>query len=210
MKTFGGHREELPRGLTRRSRNPRLLRFARKDNQRGFTLVELLAVVLIVVLIAGVSSGVYLTGVKHRRVEKAARELVLACKYARVVAVEYQLPCKLVLDKDESRFFLTFSRFDRGEIENEIISNRYTQPLELEGEVKFKAVAIHSALGEMADEEQKEYVTFLPSGSCDSAVIRVGDGKQRYTVSLNGATGRATMHPGDKTEIREALDLDLR
>jgi Tfp pilus assembly protein FimT len=176
---------------------------------KAFTLVELLAVVLIVVLIAGVSSGVYLTGVKHRRVEKAARELVLACKYGRVVAVEYQLPCKLVLDKDESRFFLTFSRFDRGEVANEIISNRYTQPLELEGEVTFEAVAIHSAVGEMADEEeQKGYVTFLPSGSCDSAVIRVGDGKHRYTVSLNGSTGRATMHPGDKTEIREALDLD--
>ena len=64
---------------------------------RGFTIIELLLVVSIIALMAGASGAMYFGTYKRMLVEKAAKEVLLAAKYARVIAVEKQTRYKMVL-----------------------------------------------------------------------------------------------------------------
>ena len=80
--------------------------------RRGFTLVELLVVILLVVMLASVMGGGYFRQHRKRQIDKTAQELLLAAKYARVVAVERQTPCTLQLDQTAGRFFLTVAEVD--------------------------------------------------------------------------------------------------
>ncbi len=52
----------------------------------GFTIVEMLVVVVIIALIASVGGGIYVGTYKRMLVEKAARDFVLAAKYATIPA----------------------------------------------------------------------------------------------------------------------------
>ncbi len=48
--------------------------------KRGFTIIEVLVVITIIALIAGVGSGFYIGTYKRMLVEKAARDFFLAAK----------------------------------------------------------------------------------------------------------------------------------
>ena len=71
-------------------------------------MIEILVVVVIVGLIATVTGGVYMGTFKNMQLEKCAKELYLAAKYARLVAVEKQIECRLVIDKEEGKFFVYY------------------------------------------------------------------------------------------------------
>ena len=51
-------------------------------------MIELLVVVAIIAMLAGVSGGYYLRSRPKRLMEKTGRELLLAAQYARIAAVE--------------------------------------------------------------------------------------------------------------------------
>ena len=58
----------------------------------GFTLIELLVVILLVGMLAAVMGGGYFRQFGRRQADKTAQELLLAAKYARVVAAELTEP----------------------------------------------------------------------------------------------------------------------
>jgi prepilin-type N-terminal cleavage/methylation domain-containing protein len=153
----------------------------------GFTVAELMVVVVIIVLLASAMGGYYVGTYRRMMVETAAKEIMLAAKYARLIAIEKQSSCRLILDETEKSFCLMRRSFGEGtdEIEKAVVSNSYTKPGRLEGDVVFEKVQVASAAGTNAgSREGQSRVVFRPDGTADTAVIQVGDGKPKLTLVL--------------------------
>jgi len=177
----------------------------------GFTITEVLLVVVIIALIAGVGGGLYVGTHKRMLVEKAAREFLLTAQYARIMAIEQQSRYTLQLDAANNRFWLATAQWDAqaGQTTQVIVQDYYCRPIELAGDVKFEDVQIAPMSLETAETNEGDAMVFLPNGSASSAVIRIGDGKTHYAISIDAATGKATMYFGTAEEIKmNSVDLD--
>ncbi|HIJ67776.1 MAG TPA: prepilin-type N-terminal cleavage/methylation domain-containing protein [Planctomycetes bacterium] len=175
----------------------------------GFTIIEMLLVVSIIALVAGASGVMYFGTYKRMLVEKAAREVLLAAKYARVIAVEKQASCRLMLDKTNNSFLLTAPGSDsQAQDGREVITNHYSKPRQFAGDVRFEEIQITSrAL--YTDAESENVVVFRPNGTADMSVLQIGDGKNHCTVYISAATGKGRIEPGEAMETGlEVFDLD--
>ena len=192
--------------MNRRSRNP------------GFTLIEILMVVAVIALIAGMGGGIYLGTYQATLVKKAARDFQLAAKYARMTAIERQRPCTLRLDLANHAFVVTRQADEAEETEeNEtgemILRDVWFKPVEFGGEVKFEAVQVASAGTETfdtpEDPEGQRTIIFRPDGTAENAIVRIGDGKTHYTVAITAATGKTKVEFGTGENIVfSTIDLD--
>lgn len=174
----------------------------------GFTLIELLLVISLVVLLAGLGGNRYVVAYKRMLVEKAAKDIYLMAKYARVLAIEKRMDCKLVLDEAGKRFFLTSGY---GETES-VITDRYSKPQELGGDVEFEAVEVTSTVETDHDIwEGVKMVVFRSDGTADTAIIQLGDGKNHYSVYVMAATGKAKVMFGEAGDVPiDIIDLDAQ
>jgi prepilin-type N-terminal cleavage/methylation domain-containing protein len=175
----------------------------------GFTIIELMLVISIIALMAGATGAMYFGTHKRMLVEKAARDILLAARYARLVAVEKQTKCKLMLDETNNSFFLTIppldSQPDAGET---VITDQYSKPRQFAGDVKFEEARITSTT-RSGSTGPEAMIVFRPNGTADSAVLQIGDGKNHYTVYIMAATGKGRVQFGRATETGlEVLDLD--
>jgi len=184
-----------------------------KAKRCAFTLAEMLVVVIIISLLAGLSGGIYVGTYKRMLVEKAARNFVLTAQYARIMAIEKQRQYKIQLDAANNRFYLATTQLDKeGEqTEQIIVKDSFCKPVELEGEVRFEDIKITPIGSETAteDDEQEQTIVFSPNGTAQSAVIQIGDGKTHYTVSIFAATGKAKVYFGTSENVELGVtDLD--
>jgi len=180
-----------------------------KGNARGeacgFTIAEILIVAAIIALMAAAGGGIYIGTYRHGLVKKCARDFLLTARYARIVAVEHQAPCRLEIDEENGRFWLSVDmpNEEGEETERLIVRDFYSKPVELGGDVRFESVQVQSV-----DLEQREIV-FRPDGSAESAVIQIGDGDNHYSVSISAATGKAKVYFGTSDEVEvSSIDLD--
>ena len=195
------------------------MRYDIRDTKYGFTIAELLMVVVIIALIGGVGGGLYVGTYKKILVEKAARDFVLSAKYARVMAIEKQKPYKLQLDAINGGFSLITSQWNEQneQLESVIVRDLYCRPVVFEGEVGFEDVRIapvgaeetfESGWNKQAEDEG-QVITFSPNGSAQPAVIQIGDGKTHYAISISGATGKAKISFGTAENLAAGtVDLD--
>jgi len=178
----------------------------------GFTIAEMLLVVVLIVLIAGVGGGFTVGTYKKMLTEKAARQLLLASKYARITAIERQSMCRIELDTENNSFVLTIEQLNSqtGETEKAAVQDVFFRPVQLAGDVEFESVKIDSAVSEeLLEQEESRTIAFSPDGTAQSAVIQIGDGKNHITFSISAATGKVKMYPGTAQEVKVGtIDLD--
>jgi len=183
--------------------------------QAGFTLTEVLLVVAIVAIAAGLGGGLYLGTYQRIQVEKAARSFVLMARYGRILAIERQQPYSIYLDSEGKGFYLGTEQYDEetGQLEQVVVKDYYCRPVELEGQVKIEQVQIGSAQSEQSwasEEEQQQRITFSPDGTAQAAVVQIGDGKTHYSIGISPATGRAKLVFGTTEQVKIGVtDLDL-
>ena len=160
-----------------------------KKQRVGFTLVELLVVILLVVMLASVMGGDYFRQHRKRQVDKTAQELLLAAKYARVVAVERQSPCSLKLDQTAGRFYLTVDEVDStgAEATEVVLNNLYTQPAALPGEVQFLQISVQPRYAYLMAADARQGRTRNDSDSLGSSLI--SSWVQSETESPSGLSG---------------------
>jgi len=178
--------------------------FMRKRRNKGFTTVELLVVVVVIGLLASIG-GVYFASYKQVAVDKCARDIVLAAKYARVLAIEKQSSCRLVLNKSENSFCLVVS----GE-KNRVVRDEYSKPRQFGGDIEFEGIEVATENGSAGGGDGSAAIVFRPDGTADSAVVQIGDGKNHCTVYISAATGKARAEAGmAKETTADVVDLDL-
>lgn len=190
-----------------------------KSKSRGFggaafTLVELLLTVVLITLLAGAAGGVYVGTVRHMRVKKAIRDFMAAARYARIMAVEKQNPCRMQIDSEAGSFWLVMDQQtdQPGRTEQVLLRDLFFKPVQFDGEVKFEGIAIEPLTAEysLADDDVNdiEEIVFSPDGTAQSAVIQIGDGLNHYSASITAATARVKVYHGT-AEIVEVTSIDL-
>ena len=181
----------------------------------GFSLIELLAVVVLISLMASATGGMAYGTYRKMLVEKAAKKVYLAAKYARLLAVERHMHCRLILDKESRSFCLTLGG---GDLTSEgaavkLISDAYSKPTQFGGEVEFEQIMVISSLQAETETDSKDElktIVFYPNGTADTAALQIGDGKNHYAVYVLAATGKTKVRLGEANEMPvEIVDLDM-
>jgi prepilin-type N-terminal cleavage/methylation domain-containing protein len=181
-------------------------------HSRGLTLIEMLVVIVLISLLAGLGGSVYTGSYKRLLVEKAAKGLYCTARYARVAAIEHQRPYHLQLDRESKRYCLVTMEQDANSLDatQQIVSNSFCRPGTLPNGVNFEAIQIEAAQTKGLDAEQETSLTFMPNGTAKTATIQVGDGTVHYSVGISSATGKATLVKGTAASIQDlTIDLDM-
>jgi prepilin-type N-terminal cleavage/methylation domain-containing protein len=181
--------------------------------RRGFTIAEVLLVVLVIGLITSAGTGLYVGTFKSLQVKRVVQDFFLAAKYARLMAMERQTPYRMELDLANHGFWLSTLRWDEDteQVGLEIVRDVFCKPVQFEGDVVFEAVEIVPGTWETeSDSEEQQTIVFSPNGTAQSAVVQIGNGKTHYAVSISAATGRAKVYFGttDNVEVT-TTDLDV-
>ena len=181
----------------------------------GFTIVEMLVVVVLIAMIAGVGGGFYVDSYKKIVAQRAAREFYTTLKYARVAAIEKQADCKVVMDAEQQGYWLCLEvESDQpGETnENVIVRDIYSKPVQLSSGVEFEAVMIDSGAGGIFGQVgEGDEIVFGSDGRANSAIIQIGNGDDHYCVQVSGGTGRAKIFEGIAEDMETGkVDLDLQ
>ena len=178
----------------------------------GFTLTEVLLVVLIIALVGGIGGGLYVGTYKRLQVDKAARDFLLTAKYARIMAIEQQSTYTMQMDAVNKRFWLTTGQLDTetGQTVDVEVRDFYCKPVQMTDEVAFEDIQITPISMEAQETSSEEdAIAFLPNGTAQTAVVQIGEGKTHYTISIDAATGKADLYFGIETEIKpKSVDLD--
>jgi len=180
---------------------------------RGFTLTEILLVVAIIAMVGGLGSGYCVGTYKKLLVEKAARQFLLMARYARIMAIEQQRSYEVQIDPNNQGFLLATVQTDpqTGESQKTLVRDFFCKPVEFEGDVEFEDVQLLGYAEGSSDESGMESrIVFFPSGSAESAIVQIGDGKTHYSIAVVAATGKASLYLGLTTDVKTAsIDLDL-
>jgi Tfp pilus assembly protein FimT len=175
------------------------------------TLIEVLVVIILISLLAGLGGGMYAGSYKRLLVEKAAKDLYVTAQYARVAAIEHQRPYHLQMNPQGRSFWVTTMAQDPNTLEavEEIVHNSFCRPYTLPDGVDFEAIQIETIGMSESDIEELTALTFMPNGTAKTATIQVGNGTVHYSVGISSATGKATLLVGDATNIKNlTIDLD--
>jgi prepilin-type N-terminal cleavage/methylation domain-containing protein len=175
-----------------------------KTRLKGFTVSELLMVVLIIGLLTSAGAGLYVGSFRKMQVEKAAYDFFLTAKYARLMAVEKQSHYKMELDQANGGFYLSTVLWDEesGQSQQEIVKNLYCKPVQFQGDVFFESVDVAPSGWETQSvSEEQQTIIFSPNGTAQSSVIQIGDGTTHYTISISPATGRAKIFFGTAENV---------
>lgn len=194
---------------------------------RGFTLVELLIVVSLVALLAGLAAPA-VGSITGANAKKAAGELAGAMRYLFDTAALRHVTCRMAIDLDARAWWAecapaaagisrTPEEDDRelerrfsGEKNAELrrllartefgsFRDRLVEKRELPGKTAFGKVRVE---GRREAETGTVYVHFFPGGQAQRAFLPLADGNNRYTVVVEPFTGRARVVVGD-VEVRE-------
>jgi prepilin-type N-terminal cleavage/methylation domain-containing protein len=185
-----------------------------KKMRKGFTVAELLVVVLIIGLITSAGAGLYVGTFKKLQVEKVAYDFFLAAKYARLMAVEEQQQYKMELNLTTKGFYLTTTQWDEenGQSQQQIVKNYYCKPVQMAGDVAFESVEIVPNGWETeSDTDEIKSITFSPNGTAQSSLVQIGDGQTHYSISISPATGKAKIFFGTVENVKvSTVDLDAQ
>ncbi|HEY1326610.1 MAG TPA: GspH/FimT family pseudopilin [Casimicrobiaceae bacterium] len=141
--------------------------------QRGVTLLELLIVLALMALIAGIALPMLGNGVSTTELRNSARQLAAGLRTARSEAVSQRRETFLVLDVAGKRF-----KVDRDPRE-------YPLP-------KGVQLKLFTAQNDIVDANVGS-IRFFPDGGSNGGRITVASGTRKYEVDVDWLTGRVAI-----------------
>lgn len=172
---------------------------------QGFTMVELLLVILIVVMASSIAVPSFVNSIKGARLRTSSRSVVMLNKYARNMAVLKQKPVVIRYDFERGRLELATleGRIYSGQIRSLIDSGGLFGEVgeATAGEAKTQAAELIRKLeqGVVLDEfegpDDQEYetgawVTYYPNGMCDAHSLLLRDERElEVKIDIESITG---------------------
>lgn len=187
------------------------------DRCCGFTIVELLMVIVLIVLLTGAVGGLYVGTYKRALVKKTAFDFLMAAKYARILAIEQQRNCSVVIDEVNKSFSIVLEgggEVTEGEVaeegEPQLVRDLFFKPVKLPDGVEFESVVIDkSGYQGGIEQEDKNEIVFSRNGTANEAVIEFGDGNTHFTATVSAGTGKTKVFEGTAENIKQyTVDLD--
>ncbi|MCH7917300.1 MAG: prepilin-type N-terminal cleavage/methylation domain-containing protein [Planctomycetes bacterium] len=182
--------------------------------QEGFTLLELLVVLVVLSVATGLGGGLYVGTYQKLLVTRAARGIYTMAQYARVAAIEKQASMRMVFDKEQKRVWLETTQFNlRSETSEQIVvSNPFCRPVQLAPQVDLEAVLVQARRrGGDSESGARQTLTFYPDGTADTAAIQIGNGVTHYSIGISPSTGKARFVKGEAKDLGSTtIDLDAQ
>jgi prepilin-type N-terminal cleavage/methylation domain-containing protein len=150
------------------------------NNEKGFTLLELIVVTLIIALVLGISFPSMERGASILSLQVASRDVLNTFRFARARAISEQTSMLLVIDRSKDRFELA-------NVLGEPL-RAYTLPRGV------NIQRMERAGSEVRDDVMT--VRFSPNGSLELASIRLAaDGGRKMQIISDPLGGGARMEP---------------
>ena len=156
-------------------------------NRRGFTLVELLVVMVMIFAFAAVVAPRFSQFVPSLRVESSARDLMAAGRKCHADAALQWRIVRLVVDQENQTFQIKMQGdpFKDPE-EYSPPASAWADPLTLPQGVRFESVDGAEDTG-----DGTQYFEFRPDGSAsDGTIVLTNDKGTEHTVKIVGISGR--------------------
>lgn len=139
----------------------------------GFTLLELLVVLVVMALVFSVTVPMVSAGMPGTELKGAARQLAAGLRKARSYAVTQKSEAVLTIDVDKRNFVVT------GDEQN------YALPPKLD-------ISLFTAQSEML-REKVGAIRFFPDGSSTGGRITVAFNDRKFHVNIDWLTGQVTV-----------------
>lgn len=182
--------------------------------QAGFTIAELLLVLLVIVLLAGIGGNYFVNTYKAKELSSVSDRLALMAKYARLMAIEKQQEYNLYLDSLNNDFYLVTKYSDENYTQRQdmVVSNSYCRKQHLASGLEFEAIEI-TPDETLLENRFGDYITFYSDGTCDSAMIQIGNGRHNKTAVFDQISARVFIHDCSIQDLppeQKTIDLDLQ
>ncbi|HEY2933291.1 MAG TPA: prepilin-type N-terminal cleavage/methylation domain-containing protein [Acidobacteriota bacterium] len=135
-------------------------------NPSGFSLLEVIVVLLIVSIAGAVVMPSMRTGLSGMRLEAKGRDLATLCRSARILAVGQQSVYRVAVERDKNRIFLADAYHEK------------VRDFELTDEIQIDAVKYEGN----DDHEQVLFINFYPNGRADEAEVWLKNNRGRKVL----------------------------
>lgn len=142
-------------------------------NVRGFTLIEILVVLVLAALLLAAVPPRFVGVVSTTEVRGAARQLAAGLRYARSRSIVSKQETAMVLDVEQGLYYI------------QGIQRDYQLPEQLE-------LTLVTARSEISDKTQGA-IRFFPDGSSTGGRITLANEKYHYIVNVDWLTGRVSV-----------------
>lgn len=142
---------------------------------RGFTLVEIIAVVALIALAMTLVAVTVGDGLTNAKVKASSRDLVAALRYTRGQAIVKREPQALAVDVDGRRYRAPGKKW-----------------VELPKEMEIKILTARSEL----EGEGIGRIRFYPDGASTGGNIELFRGEATWRIDVNWLTGEVTLSDG--------------
>ena len=140
------------------------------NTQRGFTLVEMLVVMTIMVLVYAMTAPMISAGVSGAELKAAARQVAAGLRKARSEAVTHKNEVSLTVDVEERQFDLSG--------DNRV----YRLPEKIE-------ISLFTAQSELKDAKTGA-IRFYPDGSSTGGRVTLSRDERKFLVDVDWMTGQ--------------------
>lgn len=176
--------------------------------RRGFTLVELIVVLVIVATLATMVIPRFAGSAQSAQLRENADQLLVMARYAQNYAVTHRSACRIVIDPQERRFGLEIQEDPlRRPDEFTVVKDGPAKPQTLGEGIGFGSLRVEH--GPRGRDIGPSTIAFTPTGESDSAVVEITNGRRTLSLVLIPSSGRATLVEGTVSRpANDRRDLD--
>ncbi len=175
--------------------------------RRGFTLVEVVAVIVIISAISVLIIPRYTTTLSTARLRKSTRDLFLMARYAKQFSVTKRRACRLTIDRSQNCFDLEYQSDPERQphLYKPLRIDRIKKTKLGEG-LEFANILIDA---EGRRQTESEAILFRPLGTSNAAVVQITNGHRTWSVIVEPGTGRIDIENQPIHELPiDRVDLD--